>query len=178
MRAEIKIKREQLHVLTNSTRLAIHTSLRTDGPSTAKELAKRLGCDEMSLYYHLRLMVKHGLLLTDSRPTATKPETVFEAPGPLVVDLDLTDQLNLKEVGRNVDSLMREASKEYRAAAQQFGNALFDQASVRRMAVRVSDAKREEFRRRLAELCTWLGAETDDSGERYSFTCAFTPLAK
>lgn len=174
----VSIGRDQLRVLSNPARLAIHTSLRTDGPATAKELALRLGRDEMSLYYHLRLMSQYGLLQADTRPTATKPESVYSAPGPLRVELDLDDPKNLDEVGRNVDSLMKAASKEYKAAAVQLGNAVFDQGQIARMAVRLSDEKAKELRRRLREVSDWLSASGSDVGQRYSFTYVVAPLVK
>ncbi len=174
----INIGREQLRILSNPLRLAIHTCLRTDGPLTAKDLAQRINVDERTLYYHLRLMSRHGLLNTSIRPAATKPETLFEAPGPLeVTGLDLLEEEDRKELCRNVDSLFRAASKEYRTSTEVLGNAIFDQALIGRLAVRLGTGEVEELRIRLKELRQWIVASASDNGKRYSFTFAVTPIA-
>ncbi len=165
--SEILANRHQLRALSNPTRLSLYSSLRADGPASARELASRLGVDEVGLYYHLRLLLKLGLLTSVPRPTATKPEAVFSALGPLKADLDLSDPLNLAAVIRNVDSLMRSATKEYREAVE---GGHFDQSMVGRAAVRLTPTKREELRVRLRELMAWLGDGNSDTGERVSFT--------
>ena len=173
----IKINRDQIRVLSNATRLEIHTSLRTDGPATAKDLAERLGQDEMRLYYHLRLLDDNGLLTTQTRPGATKPETVYSVTARfLVEDFDLTDKKNLEEQCRNVDSLLRRVSREQREAATTLRNAMHDHSSIGRLAVRLDKKNFKELRRKLKELSEWLDDNNKPSGERYSFSFFAIPL--
>lgn len=174
---EIRVDKDQLRILSNPTRLELISSLRTDGPATAKQLASRLNRDEMSLYYHLRLLNSKGLLITATRPTATKPETVY-ATCRLVVDLNLDDAENLDEVKRNVDAILRAASKEYRAAADALRGKLDGSALVGRSAVRISAEKREELRTRLMELSRWMNDGNGEEGERLSLTFVLTPLVR
>jgi len=175
----IRIGREQLRALSNATRLDLYTSLRTDGPGTARELATRLGADEMKLYYHLRRMRALGLISAKMRPSATKPEAVFSVLGHLIVDdLDLRDETNLKEVCRNVESVLKAAAREYRAAAVALRNELHDQTEIRRLAGRLTPEKQLELRRRLTDLTQWLDENNHAEGGRYTLTLALVPFVR
>ncbi|MFI5387408.1 MAG: winged helix-turn-helix domain-containing protein [Fimbriimonadales bacterium] len=177
MKPEFRIDREQIRLLTNPTRLELYTSLRTDGPATAKELARRMGADEMILYYHLRRLAGKSLLDTEHRPTATKPETVFSVRGRMVVeDLDLEDERNLRDVQRNVGAILRATSRECQAAATQLRNDFNGRATIGRLAVRLTDDKARELRRRLRELSAWLDENSEEGGDRYSLTFVAVPI--
>lgn len=176
LKPEKKIDRDQVRALTNPIRFEIYTSLRTDGPATARELARRIDGSEMSLYYHLRLLAKNGLLHTESRPTATKPETVFSVGGSLVVELDLSDERNLMELQRNMSLLLRSAAKESCSAAASLRNSFHDRSMIARQAVRLSPETALELKEKLLELTAWVRERSDEAGERYSVTFAATPL--
>jgi predicted ArsR family transcriptional regulator len=173
----IKIDRDQIRALSNPRRLEIHTSLRTDGPATAKELAARLGVDEMGLYYHLRLLAAKNLITTESREASTKPETLYSVSARfLVADFDLTQDANLNELCRNVDSLARASSKEFRLAAAEMQNDLHDHSMIGRLAVRMSDKKFKKLTKRLRELREWLDDPEDSEGSRYSVSFFAIPI--
>jgi DNA-binding transcriptional ArsR family regulator len=174
-----RITAEQLRALSNPTRLEIHTSLRLDGPATAKDLAGRMGVDELGLYYHLRLLNSKGILVAKSRPGATKPETIYAVESRfLVEDLDFNNQKNLLEQCRNVDSLLRAASKEYRSSAQVLRNEFHDRSFVGRLAVRLNRTNEKELRRRLRELSAWLDENASPKGDKYSVSLFVVPLAE
>ncbi len=173
----IKIDKDQIRALSNPRRLEIHTSLRTDGPATAKELASRLGVDEMGLYYHLRLLAAKNLISTESREALTKPETLFSVSGRFLVDdFDLTQDANLNELCRNVDSLARASSREFRLAAAEMQNDLHSRSMIGRLAVRMSDKKFKKLVKRLRELREWLDEPEDSQGARYSVSFFVVPI--
>ena len=174
---EFRGGREQIRVLSNPKRMAIHTTLRSDGPATARELAERLALEELSLYYHLRLMVKSGLLVTETRATATKPEAVYSSRGRMLVDqLDLDDPADLHEACRNVDVLTRTAAKEYRAAATTLQNDFLDINMVARIATRMTPEKFEEFRLKIREVLESLDDGERADGERFGISLFVSPL--
>jgi DNA-binding MarR family transcriptional regulator len=172
------LNREQLRTLTNPLRMDLYTSLRTDGPATAKDLAKRLDGDEMSLYYHLRQLAKHGLIETESRPTATKPETLFKVGGAFVVKLDLDDPANLRELQRNITLVLKNAIRDCTSAAEQLGNAFHEQALIARAAARLSEEDARELRRKVRELNEWVAERSKSTGSRYCVTISAVPLVK
>lgn len=176
-RKVIKISREQIRALSNPRRLDIHTSLRTDGPATAKELAARLGAEENRLYYHLRLLSSLGLITCRTQEGTTKPETVYSVEARYLVEgFDLTKQTDLKEQCRNVDSLLRAASKEHRLAVQNLKNDVHDRMFVGRSAVRLNQKDFKELRRKLKDLNEWLDKNSDSKGARYSVSLFAFPL--
>jgi len=174
---EFSISPEQIAALVNPIRLEIYTVLRTDGAMTAKGLAARLQRSEMSLYYHLRLLTAQGLLLTESRPTATKPETAYSVRGRMVVeDIDLAEATNRLAVERNFEAILKAAIREHRNAIEALGNASHDDLSIGRLAVRLSPEHMVELRKRLRELSEWIDDNSAPEGRRCTLTFALLPL--
>jgi predicted ArsR family transcriptional regulator len=165
----IRISKDQLRALSNPIRLEIHTLLRTDGPLTAKGLAQLMGVDEMSLYYHLRLLTGRGLVQSEQRPGATKPETLYSVRARFRVEgLNLHVESNLQEQIKNIDSLLRAVSREQRDAGRRLRNEMHDRSMISRNAVRLTPSKFRELQRRLRELNQWLEENDSAKGNRYS----------
>lgn len=175
----VKINRVQIRALSNPVRLEIHTSLRTEGPATAKELATRLGGDEMKLYYHLRLLARQNLIATAMQPAATKPETVYSVEARfLVEDLDLTKHENLRAWCDNIDTLLRASSKESRTASSLLRNKIHERSSIGRLAIRLSPKKMKELQKKLQDLGQWLDDNESPNGDRYSVSYFVLPIVK
>lgn len=173
----IPLSREQLAALSNPVRLRIHACLRVQGRATARELAERLGMDELKLYYHLRLLERLQLIVASERPGATRPAAAYHLAGRFKVEsLDLDDPANRDAVSRNLESLLRTAAKEYRQAVQLRRNAIYEDTLVSRSVVRISKANQRELQRKLKELVGWLDGVSDDQGSPASLTAVLTPL--
>jgi DNA-binding transcriptional ArsR family regulator len=117
---------ETLKALSDPLRVAVIRAL--DSPRTAKEVARIVDRDVTTLYYHLRLLEKHGLItVVETRKTSAIPESVYQAAARRY---HLADQLISAGAGDEVEILL---------------GALFDgtkrevRHSIRQGAIRVNE---------------------------------------
>lgn len=174
-----KLTVEQIRTLNNPLRLEILTLLRAEGPLTAAEMGQKLDKDELLLYYHLKRLSAAGLIFTSgSKQTATKPETVFRAGQPAMVEnIDLNDDANRRELKRNVETILRAASREYGAAIDDLLNDSFDECTLMRLSFSLTEEDYNELRKRLFKLADWV-RKRPRSGAKYTFTLAVAPLPR
>jgi DNA-binding transcriptional ArsR family regulator len=71
---------DQLAVMVSPVRQEILDALAAAGPSSAAELATRLGRPADALYHHLRLLIRSGLLVEHSRRRTLYRTEVIYAP--------------------------------------------------------------------------------------------------
>lgn len=178
MQDEPQLTLEQLRALNNPVRLQVLTTLRTFGPATVGELAERLALKEHLLFYHVKVMVKHGLVFPDStRPSSTKPVTVFRASRPgSASGFDYTDPEVREQVKRNLASVLRASRREFESAMAKRAASVDAQATLMRVTARLSPERHELVRDKLREISELLRAEPGDDGEGYSLTVVLTPL--
>ena len=178
-RKVVDISLDQLQALSNPRRIEIHTSLRTDGPATARELASRLKVEELSLYYHLRLLTAKKLITAKSRAGTTKPETIYSVDARyLVKGIDLREKSNRDARCKNIDSLLRACSRENRIATEELRDEVDERSLIGRTPVRLSPAKFRQLRNRLKDLTKWIVENHDPSGEKYSVSVFALPIAE
>jgi DNA-binding transcriptional ArsR family regulator len=168
---------KQLRALNNSLRLEIHNRLEDEGPASARELAERMGVDELRLYYHLKKLAEVGLIKTlSSRPTATKPEAIYAIANQIwVTGFDLSDPVVAEVVIRNAETFLKLAAKEYRAAIETYKTDPIHYSSYFRFFTRMSPKTRKEFNRRFNQLIQWVSAEEQEGDPRFTVTMAISP---
>lgn len=178
MQEEPRLTLDQLRALNSPVRLQVLTALRTFGPATVGELAERLALKEHLLFYHVKVMVKHGLVFPDStRPSSTKPVTVFRAVKPSSASgFDYTDPGVREQVKRNLASVLRASRREFETAMADRAGSLDMEATLMRVTARLSPERHELVRAKLREISEILRSESDDDGEGYSLTVVLTPL--
>jgi len=178
MQEEPRLTLDQLRALNNPLRLQVLTALRTFGPATVGELAERLALKEHLLFYHVKVMVKQGLVLPEStRPSSTKPVTVFRAVKPgSATGFDYTDPAVREQVKRNLASVLRACRREFETAMSERAASVDMEATLMRVTARLSPDRHELVRAKLREISEILRAEPDDGGDGYSLTIVLTPL--
>ncbi len=168
----------QLRILSNPTRLDIYTNLWTDGPGTALEIASRLGTDDLLTYYHLRQMVAAGLLEKTSVSGVTRNTSVFSATSRMSIDnLDVTEEITMKAMGKFVEAIAKRMTHEYRAAADALGNEIHKRSHISRVATRLTAEKQAELKRKITELSEWIDQNSSPEGDRLAVTVAVIPLS-
>ena len=109
---------EHLRALNSPVRNAILQLLISSGPSTIPSIAEQLGRKPKSLYRHVELLLKAGLLTrTGTQATRRRSAAEYGFPGATVrvqVDSDNPDQV--KAVGRYFATELRHAHRELVAA--------------------------------------------------------------
>jgi len=88
----------------------------TLGPSSVREVARAMGVAPDALYYHIKQLSAVGLLREVAvRPGTTKAEVVYDIPGPIRLEYDPHDPVNVKLVGKLTESLIRLANRDVKA---------------------------------------------------------------
>lgn len=182
---------ETLKVLTDPLRMQIFEALIHTSQSP-KQVAERLGLATSKLYYHLGLLEQHGLIaVAETRTVANLIEKVYRATAD-TIDIDpvllsfpsIEGQQNLYELLAGTLNTTREdilRSFQARAFSLEQGAQPYERgAMITRHVSRISEARAEAFRTRLAALIAEFEAaetEADAAAEAqpYAFTVAFYP---
>ncbi|MCC6782318.1 MAG: helix-turn-helix transcriptional regulator [Planctomycetes bacterium] len=103
----------QLKALASPLRQELVDVLESAGPSSVAELGERLGRAADSLYFHLRVLVKVGLVVeTERRQVGRHAFAVYDLVGrPLRIDRELARRVDLSAV---VAGILRLAARDYR----------------------------------------------------------------
>ena len=173
----------ELRALTSVHSHEIVDALSSQGPSSVKELGAHLGRPAASLYYHVRKLVRAGLVVEDRvRPTARRDESVYR----LVAD-------ELKIDGRFGSSawraeLQRLARLRLRAVERDFTAALDDPTVVREgrrkeLGMRSAQARLtardlETLNGLLEPVLDFLASRKPARGELYSVTAIVSPARR
>ncbi|MBD3162435.1 MAG: helix-turn-helix domain-containing protein, partial [Candidatus Eisenbacteria bacterium] len=110
----------QIQALATPTRLEIVEMLQVHGAASISEIAESLGRRPDSLYYHVRILQKVGLLQeTAKRPRNRTYEAVYDLPGrPLKIDYRLSDRRIRKGLVRLISSLLRNTARDFHRAVE------------------------------------------------------------
>jgi DNA-binding transcriptional ArsR family regulator len=174
--------RQQMRALAASTRQEIVDVLPRMGTVSVAELATALARPADSLYYHLRILKRVGLVLSaGSRRLAGRSEALFRAVAP---ELSLCYQLGRKGNGREVNAII---ASMLRLGIRDFGE------SFKTATAAVSGPNRElwglrvtgwltqdqiaEVNRHIQRLMQIM-ATPGRNGRLYAVTVVLTPLAR
>jgi len=110
-------KTEQLSCLASAVRQEIVDTVQSLGSCSIAEMARLLGRPADGLYYHVKLLVKCGLLVEKGTETNNRREEVIYAVPHLghrmQIDYQPADPVNRKHVIRIVDSLLNTARQDF-----------------------------------------------------------------
>jgi len=107
----------QIEALGSPARQEIVDGLEALGACSIAELAESLGRAPDSLYYHVRLLERVGLVVASgTRGTGARRETLYDTPGRLVVDHEPATARERKRLSGLVASALRIAERDFRAA--------------------------------------------------------------
>ncbi len=168
----------QLRVLNAPKRMELITILREAGPSTAVDLAQRMGLRPEALHYHLRELERIGVVREAGRKaTGRRPQTVFEL---LAERVRLPSGIGTpsieREKARGCRLLLRRTEREVSKAFAARSSGTAGTLRVTRDVVRLSDRDRATLQSKLAEIDRFL-RERDRAGQphRLSVTMVVAP---
>lgn len=115
-KGEYSIQRaEQLRALESTVCQEIVDLVGGGGPCSVRQMAGLMGRRPDSLYYHVRKLLRVGLLIRQgTRGSGRRTEAVFDVPGrPLRLAYDPANADNVRAVKRVVASMLRSALRDF-----------------------------------------------------------------
>lgn len=108
----------QVDALTSPVRGEIVDVVDLMGASSIAEIATVIGRPVDSLYYHVRKLLKVGLLVeTEKRKARRQTESVYDLPGrPMSLDYDSTDSEFIRRLIGSIAGMLRLTGRDFKAA--------------------------------------------------------------
>ena len=105
----------QISLLTSGMRQEIIDSISALGSCSIADLALELGVPADSLYYHVRKLVKAGLLVKQGiRNTARRDEVVYTVPDHnMHLKYEPNDPVNVESINKIISAMMRMAERDF-----------------------------------------------------------------
>ncbi|MCH9688708.1 MAG: helix-turn-helix domain-containing protein [Deltaproteobacteria bacterium] len=106
---------ERIAAMSSPVRQAILDRIEALGPCSVADLARSLDRPADALYYHVRQLLKVGMLVeAGSRSTARRDEALFDFPhSRWHIAYDLDDPDNVAAVGKATAALLRQAGRDF-----------------------------------------------------------------
>lgn len=172
----------QLEALTSPARIEIVVCLESTGPATVRELAERLGRKPSSLYYHVELLERVGLVT--SRETR-RPDGRAEAVYQLIADrvalqVQASDPVSLQHATQATSATLRLAAREASRAYEKGWNAKGNGMYAVRLKVKLGEgdhAAMVEHLRAIEEIVRRRSIEPAETGRVYSWTTMLVPVS-
>lgn len=155
-------------------------AIRNRQQASAVELAEDLQKSVHSLYYHLNLLEKTGLVqVCDYRRAGKRDEAVYEAVSErLVFNKEDTNPAYVESLIKTVRLALRKAEREHEAARR--NKVESDRVGVLRLQATLAHDDALSLRRKVKELGNWVRKRdrpSSESGtETVSLTCLVVPL--
>ncbi len=116
---EYRISRpDQIRALTTPARQELIDALLSSGPASVSEIAAVLGRPADSLYHHIRILQKKGLVVTaEVRRRGRRDEVVYDVPGrPMRIDYDLGNRKVSAGIIKVIGAMLRIAQRDFNEA--------------------------------------------------------------
>ena len=163
---------DQLEALASPVRHQLHQTLDAIGPCSVRELAARMGREPEALYYHLRPMLKAGIVVeTGKRQARRRAEAVYDVAGrPLRIDPGVTTPRFLKAIVASATARLRLAERCLRQTI--FSSRAHRQGPQRSFRieqnnVRLTKASLKELNSRIDEMVAFLREHDDPDAEQF-----------
>lgn len=173
----LDLTKEQVRAFESPVRASVLGLLRSRGTMTAREVAEALRLKPDRLYYHLRALMRLGLVLvSEVRPADTKPETVY---GLAAKEFYVT---NLARDPEYAWSVLKSAANVQRLALSHYERALqadFDDAALRFGFAngRMTPDEIKKLKDDLLELGRRVLASNNPDGRPVMLTTLLTPMS-
>ena len=118
MRDRLDLSPEQRRAFESPVRASLLMTLRAHQALTTREIGERLGLAPTSLYHHIRLLLRVGLIqIREHRPAETRPEAVYEpAAREFYLDEGPLDTEAHASLFRTTRGVLKGALRHYEAA--------------------------------------------------------------
>ena len=173
----------QMEALASPVRHQLHLAMEMLGPCSVRELASRLGREPATLYYHVNMMERVGILTKCGVRTQTqREEAIYSLAGKQVrVDMTQRSERFVRAVARGCGALLRYAERAFIAALRKDATIKTGKASemrVRQASVRLTRKSLIEINARLDELQTFINeSDSPDTDTAYIITLCVAPDA-
>lgn len=168
-----------LDAVASPARLEILFAL-GDGPMTTQELARRLGRSRQSLYYHLAVLERAGLVAVEP-PAEGERDRRFRATAERVAASARHESARDRKAGaKAIQAILRQTAREATAAledpATRFDGALREMIGIRGKA-RFTEAQLRRANELIDQLLALLAEARGESsaGRLYALTVVLTP---
>src|SRR4051812_29395184 len=105
---------DQIAAIASPLRQEILDALQAAGPQSIAELAQILARPADGLYYHIRALLKAGLVVEHgARPTGRRRETIYDVPGDLRMVYRPGDSKNAAAVTKAAAAMLRLTSRDF-----------------------------------------------------------------
>ena len=111
---------DQLRLLASPVAIEIVQAIRQKGPISIRDLGPILGRKPNSLHYHIRKLVKNGLVLqTGTSRSGARSEAIYDVVAEAIVGADLPKNKELLELtNAGVGSMLRLAKRNWDSASK------------------------------------------------------------
>lgn len=173
---------EQMEALASPVRFQIHLAMEMLGVCSVNELAERMDREPETLYYHLRLLERVGIVVrAGSRAAAGREEALYRLMGRrLRIDPRQRSPRFLRAMARSCGALLRYAERTFVRSLRRPAFLRGGSTRTRRMeqvVVRLPEPALAELNERLDELQDFLSAADErDADAVYAVTVCVAPV--
>ncbi len=172
---------EQLKAITSPVRAEILSAMFALGDTSVNDLAHHMGRDANGLYYHIRLLMKAGLIVDLNKSVGPmREEMVIGLVAKRYQARTAAHSPEYLEFAqKSADTLMRQSMRENRRWMQAVKKdpILFKLADLQRRNFDLTPEKVAELKRRLTAVLEWAESESSPGqGRRLSVLYTVTPL--
>jgi len=174
---------QQMAAIRAPARQEILDVLAPMGAATIAELAVALARPADSLYYHVRLLQKAGLIqAAGSRRSGIHEEALYRTLAPrLRLAYEPGPQGNAADVTPIIDSMLRLTGRDFRTAMENPATVVEGpqrELWASRTTAWLSKEQLEEVNRHMQALLEIMADSSPEQGRLYAFTMALTPLER
>lgn len=172
------LTREQMRIYASPVRQRLVACLRARGSASIAEVASDLDRRPDTLYHHVRLLLRCGLIVKSGERIAGKNREAIYAPiaHHFSADVDAVDPDYLREFGRLVRGVLADSAAHHERAFRERSERekiLFETVNVRLRPGQVA-----ELNRQIADLVRKARDEADREGDRQLFAFLSCPVRK
>ena len=152
------------------------------GPCSIRELALRMGREPATLYYHINMLTRAGILIRSAvRGEGRREQAIYELAYKSVrVDIHQNSLQFKKALVRGVSGLLRYAERTFVAALRKDTTIKTGKATELRISqvnVRLTKERLREVNRRLDEVQAYIeGSDSSHADSMYAVTICVAPL--
>lgn len=173
MEDSIDLSPQQAECLISPVRECLLKQIQINGPIGVGDLSECTGVAEKSIYYHLRILEKVGLIKFDSwKQTATKPEALYVPTARQFRSITEGDDKSRSVSCKRVKSLLRRIEKQFEEASQDDNLTILIQNSH----FRLSEDDQEAFRQKMLDIAIWANSRAEEGGDLVSYSAFMIPL--
>lgn len=155
------LTKEQLRALSSPSRRRVMDTFNLLGNSSVKDVAAALGADPTSLYYHIRILQRAGLLAhVEIRGSGTSEEVVYR---PRYLSLQLADRGDDEYdqlVVKALKSVLRDSGRKFESSVDRDLPAV-----VSLFTARLTKSNREKLFRMVRDVVGFARDNQSESGE-------------